>query len=89
MRDWARVIAAVLAPGGELYCADAHPAFVTLEEHAGRLMPSFDFQTSRDRPLEFIEATTYAGDQSTRAWIHSLSAILGALIDAGLTHDVS
>jgi hypothetical protein len=52
-------------------------------------MPSFDFQTSRDRPLEFIEATTYAGDQSTRAWIHSLSAILGALIDAGLTHDVS
>jgi SAM-dependent methyltransferase len=90
MRKWARVIASVLAPGGELYCADAHPGFVTLEEHAGRLMPTFDFQTLPDRPLEFIEATTY-GDptalthQSTRVWIHSLSAILGALIDAGLT----
>jgi SAM-dependent methyltransferase len=91
MRDWARVIATVLAPGGELYCADAHPAFNTQEEHAGRLMPTFDFQTPPDRPLEFVEATTYTGDQtvmthqSTRVWIHSLSAILGALIDAGLT----
>jgi SAM-dependent methyltransferase len=91
MRDWARVIAAVLAPGGELYCADAHPGFVILEEHAGKLMPTFDFQTPPDRPLEFIETTTYSGDptvmthQSTRVWMHSLSAILGALIDAGLT----
>jgi SAM-dependent methyltransferase len=90
MRAWARVIATVLSPGGELYCADAHPGFVTLEEHAGRLMPTFDFQTPPDRPLEFVEATGYTGDltvmahQSTRVWIHSLSAILGALIDAGL-----
>ena len=91
MRDWARVIATVLAPGGELYCADAHPGFVILEEHAGRLMPTFDFQTPRDRPLEFVEAATYTGDrtvmthQSTRVWIHPMSAILGALIEAGLT----
>ena len=90
MRDWARVIATVLAPGGELYCADAHPGFVILEEHAGRLMPTFDFQTPRDRPLEFVEAATYTGDrtvmthQSTRVWIHPMSAILGALIEAGL-----
>ena len=40
---------------------------------------------------EFDNATTYTGDptvlthQSTREWIHPLSAILGALIDAGLT----
>jgi SAM-dependent methyltransferase len=72
---WARVIASVLAPGGELYFADAHPSFLTLAH----------------RPLEFSNATTYTGDptimtqQSTREWIHSLSAILGALIDAGLT----
>jgi SAM-dependent methyltransferase len=88
---WARVIASVLAPGGELYFADAHPSFLTLEEHAGRLVPMYDFQTPAHRPLEFSNATTYTGDptimtqQSTREWIHSLSAILGALIDAGLT----
>jgi SAM-dependent methyltransferase len=88
---WARVIASVLAPGGELYFADAHPSFLTLEEHAGKLAPMYDFQTPRDRPLEFTNATTYTGDptimthQSSREWIHSLSAILTALIDAGLT----
>jgi SAM-dependent methyltransferase len=91
MTVWARVIASVLAPGGELYFADAHPSFLVLEEHAGRLVPMYDFQTPADRPLEFSNATTYTGDptimthQSTREWIHPLSAILGALIDAGLT----
>ena len=91
MTIWARVIASVLAPNGELYFADAHPAFLMLEEHDGKLMPTYDFQTPPDRPLEFVDATTYTGDptimthQSTRQWIHSLSSILGALIDAGLT----
>src|SRR5215470_14216283 len=28
LKDWAGVIERVLAPGGELYCADAHPGFV-------------------------------------------------------------
>jgi len=80
MRVWARVIASVLSPGGELYCADAHPGFVVLEEHDGRLLPTFDFQTPPDRPLEFVEATTYTGDptvmthQSTRVWIHHVEA---------------
>lgn len=88
---WARAIESVLSPGGELYFADAHPGFLILEEHAGKLAPMYDFQTPVDRPIEFIEATTYTGDptvmanQSTRQWMHSLSAILGALIDAGMT----
>ncbi len=91
MTAWARVIASVLAPGGELYFADAHPSFNVLEEHAGKLAPTHDFQTPRDRPLEFVSATTYTGDttimahQATREWIHPLSTILGALIEAGLT----
>src|ERR1700720_3112535 len=42
---WARVIASVLEPGGELYFADAHPSFLVLEEHGGRLVPMYDFQT--------------------------------------------
>ena len=93
LRDWARVIDRVLAPGGELYCADAHPGFAVLEEQAGRLVPTFDFETPTDQPLEFVdtEPTTYMGDptpmthQATRVWLHPLSAIFGALIDAGLT----
>ena len=100
MKQWAKVIASVLAPGGELYFADAHPMFCVLEEHAGKYAPTWDYQTPADRPLQFVTETTYTGDptvmahQSTREWIHSLSAVLGGLIDAGLTitmfreHDV-
>ena len=90
MTGWARVVASVLAPGGELYCADSDPSLMTLEEQAGKLMPTHDFQTPPDQPLEFFEETTYTGDptviknQATRVWIHSLSTILGSLIDAGL-----
>jgi hypothetical protein len=90
MRLWARVIASVLAPEGELYCADAHPGFYVLEEFAGKLLPTYDYWTPPDRPLEFNNATTYTGDptvmthQATREWIHPLSEILGALIDSGL-----
>jgi hypothetical protein len=58
------------------------------------------FQTPADRPLQFVNETTYTNDptilshQSTREWIHSLSAVLGGSIEAGLTitmfreHDV-
>ena len=91
VKVWAKAIASVLVPGGELYFADAHPSFLILEEYAGKLAPMYDFQTPADRPLEFVDATTYTGDptvitnQSTRQWIHSLAAIFTALIDAGLT----
>jgi SAM-dependent methyltransferase len=91
VREWAKVVASVLTPGGELYFADAHPGFNVLEEYAGRFVPSYDFQTPPDRPLQFANETTYTGDPTiishklTREWIHSLSAVLGGLIDAGLT----
>jgi SAM-dependent methyltransferase len=90
LAGWARVIASVLAPGGQLYLADAHPSFLLMEERGGKLEPAYDFQTPVDRPLEFKIETTYTGDttvmtnQATREWIHPLSEILGALIEAGL-----
>lgn len=97
---WAAAIAAVLKPGGELYFADIHPGFALLDLRDGRLVPAFDYQTPADAPLAFITPTTYTGDptilthQETREWIHAMSTIIGALIDAGLTltmfreHDV-
>jgi SAM-dependent methyltransferase len=91
MRRWAQVIASVLAPGGELYFADAHPALRVLEEKAGQLVVTYDHRTPVERPLTFTEATTYTGDptimanQQSHEWMHPLSAILGGLIDAGMT----
>ena len=42
MRSWARVIASVLAPGGELYFADMHPAFCVLEQSPSGLVVTYD-----------------------------------------------
>jgi SAM-dependent methyltransferase len=91
MMRWAHVIASVLKPGGELYFADMHPTFAVLEVVDGKLVPMWDFDTPPDTPLPFTNATTYTGDptvmanQSTREWIHSLSAVLGGLIEAGMS----
>ncbi len=88
---WARAIAAVLAPGGAFYFADAHPGFQVMEAVEGRMVVTHDFDTPIDRPLAFTSETTYTGDptimtnQATREWIHSLSSILGALMAEGLT----
>jgi 2-polyprenyl-3-methyl-5-hydroxy-6-metoxy-1,4-benzoquinol methylase len=90
VRQWARVIASVLTPGGELYFADTHPAFALLDEAAGKLVVAYDYATPSERPLTFVNATTYTGDptimdnQQTNEWIHPLSEILGGLMDAGL-----
>jgi SAM-dependent methyltransferase len=91
MRRWARTIASVLSPGGELYFADAHPGLRVLEEAAGKLVVTYDYLTPVDRPLTFSEATTYTGDptimtnQQSHEWMYPISAILGGLIDAGMT----
>lgn len=91
LRVWANAIAAVLVAGGELYFADSHPSFALLEEKSGALVPTFDFQTPRDKPLEFVNEHSYTGDSTVlvnrdnREWIHSISTILTALLDAGLS----
>jgi SAM-dependent methyltransferase len=90
LRIWAKVIASVLARDGELYCADAHPSLQVMDERAGRLVPTYGFQTPADDPLEFEEGMTYTGDpilmthRANCQWIHSTSAILTSLTDAGM-----
>jgi 2-polyprenyl-3-methyl-5-hydroxy-6-metoxy-1,4-benzoquinol methylase len=44
VKKWAKVVASVLAPGGELYFADAHPGFNVLEEYAESLRPRTIFK---------------------------------------------
>ena len=93
IRRWARVVADVLAPGGFLYFCDTHPAAACLEQIEGKLVPHYAWRTARDAPLVMDEGTTYTGDARkvvhtrTYEWIHPLSEILTALIDAGMTVD--
>jgi SAM-dependent methyltransferase len=87
---WAQAIAALLAPGGVLYFADAHPNMLILEERDGRLVHFYPLDTPAERPLVFDEPFTYTGDptplaaERTYQWIHSLSRLVGALLGAGL-----
>ena len=67
LSSWAKVVASVLAPDGELYCADAHPSFLAFP----------------DRPMKFSDPTVMT-HHSPGVSIHSLSAIIGAVIEAGL-----
>jgi SAM-dependent methyltransferase len=90
---WARTIASLLVPGGYLYFADAHPNMLILEEREGRLVHEYPIDTPADHPLVFDQTHTYSGDDiplaatRTYEWIHSLSRIISALLDAGLTLD--
>jgi SAM-dependent methyltransferase len=87
---WAQTVASVLAPGGFLYLADDHPAAQMLEQVDGALVATYPWRTSPDAPLMFEARTTYAGDKTELAnsksyqWIHPLSDVLSALLDAGL-----
>jgi SAM-dependent methyltransferase len=90
---WARVVADVLEPGGFLYFCDTHPAAACLEEIDGKLVPHYAWRTALDAPITMDVPTTYTGDarpiEHTRTyeWIHPLSDVLSALIDAGITID--
>jgi SAM-dependent methyltransferase len=93
LTGWARTIASLLAPGGYLYFADAHPNMLILEERDGRLVHEYPIDTPAEHPLVFDQTQTYSGDRiplaatRTYEWIHSLSRIVGALLGAGLTLD--
>jgi SAM-dependent methyltransferase len=93
MTRWARVVAALLAPGGALYLADSHPAMNALEQEDERLVLARPWQVPIEAPFSYNDETTYTGapdrlaHTQTYEWAHSFSAILGALLAAGFHLD--
>ena len=90
---WAEIVAHFLEPGGYLYLLEGHPAALALDQaEDGRLVPTYPYFQAVE-PLTFDDDTTYTGDTirltHTRSyeWIHPLSAVINALIGAGLTLD--
>ena len=87
---WARVVASLLKPGGELFLAEGHPAILCFDWVDGDIRPRFDRLTAPDAPITEDQETTYNGAETrisntrTYEWIHPLSAIFNALIEAGL-----
>lgn len=90
---WAKVVAALLRPGGRLYLLEGHPQMNQMEAREGRLELEFGWRTPVAQPLVFDDALTYTGDErpiaNTRCyeWIHPLSDVVNAVLQAGLRLD--
>ena len=92
IRGWARVVAALLAPGGMLYMREGHPVLWSLdwkEDGSEELSVRFPYFETTE-PIQWDDGTTYAGDgvvEHTRTyeWNHGIAEIVTALMDAGLT----
>lgn len=94
--EWARIIAWFLKPGGRLYFADGHPAgYVHVDPPAGSTesLPVLRYRYFGGKPDVVDEDDDYADETAvvtnsvTWEWTHPTSAVLTALLEAGLRLD--
>ncbi|MCU1425167.1 MAG: Methyltransferase protein [Microbacteriaceae bacterium] len=90
LTEWARIIEWYLKPGGSLYFADGHPSALVFDESGGEL-PTFAYPYDSEGVPVVVDADRdYAVEDArlehtrTFEWSHSLGAIVGSLLDAGL-----
>jgi SAM-dependent methyltransferase len=86
VEQWARVMAALVAPGGCFYLAEFHPfAHVFAEDELTVAYPYFQAE-----PFEWEEPGSYAEPGASTVhnrsveWNHGLGAVVSALVAAGL-----
>jgi SAM-dependent methyltransferase len=91
---WARVVARVMAPGGQLFLFEGHPINWVWEAQASEFKLRhgygyFDTEPWQDDdfPARAVEAHTPAGEKVPIAWEYprTLGAIVSAVADAGLS----
>jgi uncharacterized iron-regulated membrane protein len=92
IRRWARVVAALLRPGGRLFIRDGHPMLGTLNDpRADRLLTVGYPYFETAEPVVFDYGGTYVQTDAvfahnvTHEWNHGLGEIVTALLDAGMT----
>lgn len=94
IREWAGVVAGLLAPGGGLFIREAHPILwavdESLDDDLHLRFPYFE----RQEPLEWDDEQSYVPTAAaltatkTYEWNHSLGEIVTALIEHGLRIDM-
>ena len=92
VKEWAKLIAWYLKPGGRLYFADGHPTAFVFDDASGALEMTYPYDT--DGVADVVESgETYAAEgvethnTKTFEWMHPLSDTVGALLDVGLRLD--
>jgi SAM-dependent methyltransferase len=92
---WARIVAALLRPGGSLYLAEGHPAAYVFDDATGSSdgMPGLFAPYFSREPVIETDSRDYADPQAkfTNAtiytWMHPLGEIITSLIGSGMTLD--
>jgi SAM-dependent methyltransferase len=91
---WAKVIAALLAPGGRLFLRECHPMLASLDdEREDDLLVVAHPYFEVDEPNRWDSPTSYANREAvvrnsvTFEWNHGLGQVVTAVLDAGLRLD--
>lgn len=94
IREWAVVVATLLAPGGSVFLREGHPILwsmdETIDDDLHLRFPYFE----QAEPLEWDDDSTYVATTvpltatKTYAWNHGLGEIITALLEAGLRLDL-
>ena len=91
IRGWARVVGALLRPGGRLFLREGHPMLWAIDETRDDGLLTADFTYfERDEPMVWEDSGTYVdtdvtfSENVTHQWNHGLGEIVTALLDAGL-----
>jgi SAM-dependent methyltransferase len=90
IRQWVRVVAELLVPGGWLFIREAHPLLWALAERSDELLVLEHPYFEREQPTVWEDGGTYVEtDVSfqhnvTHEWNHGLGEIVTALLEAGM-----
>ena len=89
---WGKVVASLLAPGGEFYFADMHPMAMVLDDEAAGIegMPGWFLPYFHADAVVLDDARDYANpaarlvNSRTHQFIHPVANVVQSLLDAGL-----
>jgi SAM-dependent methyltransferase len=92
---WARIVAALLHPGGLLYLAEGHPAAYVFDDAArspdgmpGVFAPYFSHEPVIDAEgSDYVDPNARLANATIYNWIHPLGDVITSLIAAGMTLD--
>ncbi len=90
IRDWAQVVADLLAPGGRLFLREGHPILWTMDETLDDDLHLRFAYFEQPEPLPWDDDSTYVDVERplahtrTYEWNHGIGEIVTALLDAGL-----
>ncbi|MBX7222002.1 MAG: class I SAM-dependent methyltransferase [Blastocatellia bacterium] len=91
LKEWARVIAHFLKPGGIFYIADSHPFGLVFDDSktVTGLQVGYPY-FSPGKPLELIQEATYTDasvpirNTTECIWVYTIGDVINALLEAGL-----